>query len=211
MPESWLCNEKHLASDMTLRACKPVRFIPGKKMVIGMKFRPLLQKWICFRENSPMKKNLFTRSQGSIPGNTSHGKRGHFFEDARVYCLDWMYFKRGAAMTIPGLGIFTGRGDLHNMDLLRHEYGHILQYRKWGARAFWLSIAPTSLKSAYQAHKNPGFRHMNTWTEWTANRLAYDHFGQPSDWNTKIYPLAPPDFPAVKMPRFAAGSFVPHM
>lgn len=108
-------------------------------------------------------------------------------------------------MTIPGIGIFVDTGKVNNIDLLRHEYGHILQYRKWGARAFWFSIAPTSLKSAYQAHKNPGFRHMDTWTEWSANRLAYHYFKQPPDWNMKDYPLEPSSLPTGKMPPFVAA------
>lgn len=190
---------------MSFRACKPIQLIPDKKLVIGMKFRPLLQKWLCFRENSSMKKYLFTKTKGSIPGNTSHGKRGHSFEDARVYPLNFWHFKKGAAMTIPGIGIFVDAGKVNNIDLLRHEYGHILQYRKWGAKIFWVEIAPASLKSAHKANINRSFHHMDTWTEWSANRLAYYYFKQPPDWNMKDYPLEPSSLPTGKMPPFVAA------
>jgi hypothetical protein len=85
--------------------------------------------------------------------NNLHIKK-HYFEGVRVYSLNFGIFKKGAAMTIPCLGIFVSRQSLKDTDLLRHEFGHILQARKFGTLAYWRHIVPASLKSARLAHIN---------------------------------------------------------
>lgn len=115
------------------------------------------------------------------------------FYNIRIFTLGFGAFKRGAAMTIPGVGIFVGKQGYDNKALLMHEYGHILQYRMWGFWFYWFRIAPVSLKSAYLASKK-GIIHQHSWTEWSANRLSYFYFNQPADWNQRFFPIEPPTF-----------------
>jgi len=98
------------------------------------------------------------------------------FEGVRVYSVNFGFFRRGAAVTIPGIGIITSYKFAHDEDLLKHEFGHILQYRKWGFLFYWFRIAPVSLLSALKSRINPKFNHMNIWTERSANYLAGRYF-----------------------------------
>ncbi len=70
-----------------------------------------------------------------------------------------------------------------------HEFGHILQFRKYGFFVFWLKIAPVSFFSALKSRVNPRHQHKFTSTEIDANVLAYNHFGKPADWNFDQFPL----------------------
>ncbi|NLO71592.1 MAG: hypothetical protein GX102_11765 [Porphyromonadaceae bacterium] len=127
------------------------------------------------------------------------------FEGVRVFKLPFKRFKNGAAMTIPGIGIFVGRGWESNLGLLRHEFGHILQYRKWGFLLFWRQIAPDSLKSAWKAEKSI-LNHMETWTEWSANKLSFDYFNQPDNWNFFQFPIKPPIGSLTGKPKFTVDN-----
>jgi len=113
------------------------------------------------------------------------------FEDIRIFGLKNHKFQRGAAITIPGIGIFIGEKHAENIDLLRHEFGHILQRRQKGFIFFWFRVAPTSLKSALQTSRNKNKVHMRTWTEWSANKLSFDYFNQPDDCKLADYPITP--------------------
>mgnify|MGYP006955406144 FL=1 len=127
------------------------------------------------------------------------------FHGVRIFKLSVGNFKKGAAMTIPGIGIFVGKGMHHDTELLRHEFGHILQFRKWGFWFFWHYIVSASLKSAFnQRRKN--IPHMHTWTEWSANWLAYQYFDKPSDWNFSRFPIAPAGESCISKPKFAASN-----
>jgi len=114
------------------------------------------------------------------------------FESISLIPFNAGVFKKGAAVTIPGLGIIAGNAGIGNRDLLRHEFGHILQFRKWGFFFYWLRIAPDSLSSARKANKIKTYNHMDCWTEWSANLLSYQYFKKPSDWNFTRFPIAPP-------------------
>ena len=100
--------------------------------------------------------------------------------------------KNRAAVCLPGIGIFVHPKDAKNIALLRHEFGHILQAKKWGKLFFYRYIARESLNSARRASRDHGFIHQHTWTEWTANRLAYYFFKRPDDWDMKNFPICPP-------------------
>lgn len=126
------------------------------------------------------------------------------FEGIRIFKLPVKRFKNGAAVTIPGLGIFVGRGNENDLDLIRHEFGHILQFRKWGFRFFWRYIAVDSLKSAKKSTSNQ--LHMQTWTEWSANRLAYDYFQKPEDWDLVHFPIKSPVDNLAGKPKFAKNN-----
>ncbi|MBP1664564.1 MAG: hypothetical protein H6Q19_1704 [Bacteroidetes bacterium] len=124
------------------------------------------------------------------------------FQGIRIFQLNIGNFKKGAAMTIPGIGIFVGKGMQHDTELLRHEFGHVLQCRKWGFWFFWRSIASDSLKSALN-QKRKYAPHMHTWTEWSANWLAYQYFDKPGDWNFSRFPITPAGESRVSKPKFA--------
>ncbi|VBB46691.1 conserved hypothetical protein [uncultured Paludibacter sp.] len=123
------------------------------------------------------------------------------FEGIPIFKLNFGYFKHGAAVTIPWLGIFVGKGYENDIDLLRHEFGHILQFRKWGFWLFWKNIAVDSLKSAKNSRKHL-VNHQNTWTEWSANRLAYNYFGKPANWNFMAFPISPIAENHLSQPKF---------
>lgn len=122
-----------------------------------------------------------------------------FFEDAVV--LPHKNLESTEAYTLPISGDFNGQkinGVIHispefyskfdresTKDLLRHEYGHILQRRLLGADRWWINVAGASLYSA----ATKGGEHQKSWTEVQANKLSFDYFGQPSDWNKKSYPV----------------------
>jgi len=122
------------------------------------------------------------------------------FENIKVYTSKLGALNKRAAITLPGIGIFVHPIDKDNIDLLRHEFGHILQAKKWGIRFFILHIALQSLRSAQKANKNGFYNHMQNWTEWTANKLSYQYFNCPDDWNFKQYPIFA-EFEASKIPQ----------
>ena len=99
------------------------------------------------------------------------------FEDIKVFRINSL---GEAGLTLPGV-MFVGSKSYDDINVLRHEYGHILQYRQWDT-----SMSLRMIWDSFQSgvtYKNDGREHMETWTEWSANKLAYDHFGKPSDWN----------------------------
>ncbi|NJK85278.1 MAG: hypothetical protein HC906_04230 [Bacteroidales bacterium] len=66
--------------------------------------------------------------------NTFTGYRGNnfYFEGIRVRELHFGKFKKGAAMAIPGTGIFVGPGKSNDIDLLKHEFGHYSPIQQMG-------------------------------------------------------------------------------
>jgi hypothetical protein len=88
------------------------------------------------------------------------------------------YLEGYSGVTIPEKGIFIGlnlyKEGEYNKDefFMMHEFGHIKQYRRWGARAYWDIIGPESFKSAWLNPDN----HDNFWTETYANFLASRYF-----------------------------------
>ena len=133
------------------------------------------------------------------------------FEGVHIFSLPFKNFKRGAAVTITWIGIFIGKGYENDQDLLRHEFGHILQFRKWGFWIFWRHIAAASLISAKHSRKY-AVNHMHTWTEWSANKLSYDYFQRPIDWNYTLFPIAPVAENRLSKPKFSATNddFIQH-
>lgn len=111
------------------------------------------------------------------------------FEGVTVFIINIKSFNRGAAVTIPGLGIFVGKKHSQNIDLLRHEFGHMLQFRQNGFFYFWFKIALASLRSAFLSKKRENHIHMHTWTEYSANQLSYEYFNRPYNWDFRNFPL----------------------
>lgn len=114
------------------------------------------------------------------------------FENVPCFTSTIGNLKHRAAIALPGIGIFIHPQDAKNTALIRHEFGHILQAKKWGKFFFYGTIAWVSLMSARKASRNSNYDHQETWTEWSANKLAYDYFNRPSDWSSTRYPWAPP-------------------
>lgn len=122
-----------------------------------------------------------------------------YFQGVRVFCPAFPPFStRRCAVTLPGLGIVCSKALAGDVQLLRHEFGHILQRRYFGWWFYWFCIAPVSLWSAVRASFSRRdengrwtFLHADTWTEWSANRLSYAYFRRPSGWPLWLYPLRP--------------------
>ena len=123
------------------------------------------------------------------------------FEGVRLIPLNSGIFLRGAAVALPGIGIVAGENGLQSSALIRHEFGHILQFRNWGFFFFWTRIAPASLWSARKANRENSYNHMHCWTEWSANQLSYTYFGKPADWDFERYPISSPSGKATIYPR----------
>ncbi len=122
------------------------------------------------------------------------------FQGVRLICLNAGDLRKGAAVALPGIGIITGKSNLQNVNLLRHEFGHFLQYRSMGFLFYWGRIAPLSLRSALKARKKRDYNHMSCWTEWSANLLSYNYFKKPADWDVENYPLKPPSNDVSSLP-----------
>lgn len=115
------------------------------------------------------------------------------FHGVNVYEAMAGDFADGAAVTLPGKGIFLGgkgsylaslRYNSYEYWVIRHEFGHILQERYHGPFAYRI-IAQESLASAIFDRKELfGYKHshQNFWTETYANHLAYNYFQSPSNW-----------------------------
>lgn len=117
-----------------------------------------------------------------------HAKYVHDFEGVNLYeTKEFGLCEQGrkgpigsyCACTIPEHGIITGLGVYDNdIPMMQHEFGHILQYRKHGAVAYWSVIVPQSLASCQHAiNQNNMSLHYNFWTETHANYLSQGYFG----------------------------------
>lgn len=83
-----------------------------------------------------------------------------------------------SGVTIPERGIIVGNGVFtyrakEGMAMMQHEFGHILEYRIIGPRAYWSVIAPESLCSASLSSCD---EHHRYWTETWANYLSKKTF-----------------------------------
>jgi hypothetical protein len=61
-------------------------------------------------------------------------------EGIRVYQAEWM---RGHGLALPPIGIFVGPD--HNPELIRHEFGHILQFKKRKFLGFYFQVGIPSV------------------------------------------------------------------
>lgn len=117
----------------------------------------------------------------AIGENTITGKYVGKFQGVNVFesrRLGDIKTGRYSAVTIPERGIIAADGVFtsqleRGLAMMQHEYGHILQYRKFGSLAYWRIIAPSSLVSAIS---NTSEAHGQYWTETWANYLAKEYF-----------------------------------
>lgn len=128
---------------------------------------------------------------GAWHKGTEKDSKGAYTTFEGVPIISSSLITKNSAFTIPGVGIFVNPSFAGDKNLLRHEYGHILQAERWGMDYYYFTVGPTSKRSFDNYLKTPGFSHDDTWTEWSASRMAYEYFGRPSDWDKEYYPLAP--------------------
>ena len=143
-----------------------------------------------------------------INESTITGKYVGKFEDVNVFETDWLGsaivydehgFRHYRAITIPERGIIAGEGVFSSIKygdraMIQHEFGHILQYRKVGAYAYWHVIAPESITSASVGYFDSYESHHKFWTETWANYLSKGYFGRA--W------IGGAEYPAINISRF---------
>ena len=95
-----------------------------------------------------------------------------------------------AGLCLPGIGIFVGQGTYEaDVDVVRHEFGHILQARTIGFLSFYLIVGLMSLMSAWTNGYGKG--HQLYWTELWCNYVAKNYFEYSCQekWNTNRFPV----------------------
>ena len=101
------------------------------------------------------------------------------FESKRLGDINSNY----SGITIPERGIIVGRGVYTSgldkgLAMLQHEFGHIIQYRMIGPKAYYSIIAKESFASAAFSKVYPSYSHDYFWTETWANYLSKGYFGK---------------------------------
>lgn len=118
-------------------------------------------------------------------------KKVGIFQSINIY--ESPLFKTGHGLTIPEIGIVTYVGCFskkEDMAVIRHEFGHILQFRKLGSLKFYLKVGFPSLWSAIKTSLKSNYHHQSHLVEINANLLAYNYFNRPNDWNFKRFPIS---------------------
>lgn len=110
-----------------------------------------------------------------------------YIEGVRI--IQQVAIRANTAFTLPGFGIVVHPSVAGDIDLLCHEFGHILQARAWGLIYYYNTVAPASIESFNKSLITSGYSHDDTWTEWSASRMAYEYFGRPGTWNFTSYPV----------------------
>ena len=135
--------------------------------------------------------NAYGASGTAIGDKTVTGKYVGKFEGVNLYEAP---IPDGSAATLPGRGIILSKGQYtlnstsrYTRELLQHEFGHIIQAREVGLKAFYNVIAPESLASATMDGVG-GWSHSTFWTETWANYLSNNHFGVNSLLNNSAWP-----------------------
>jgi hypothetical protein len=86
--------------------------------------------------------------------------------DIRVQQLS---FLGNSGFALPPVGIFVGKKEQF---LIMHEFGHVLQARKYGLLKFYIFYAIPSVCSFLFFRR----KHRTFYAELDANRLALDYF-----------------------------------
>jgi hypothetical protein len=75
-----------------------------------------------------------------------------------------------------------------SQEIFTHEYGHILQGRRWGP-LYFLMIAPGSLISCWNDTAQKTNKHSYRWYERQANKLGYEKYRREALWPNSNYPF----------------------
>jgi hypothetical protein len=112
-------------------------------------------------------------------------------------CIVATRLMKSGAIALPPF-VITAHDNVGNHDLMRHEYGHFIQYLllvlcSWSfGKAYLLYlflIGIPSIVSAYVAQKNKSYFHQGLYTEKSANQLSYWFHHKPHTWNFEKYPV----------------------
>lgn len=132
--------------------------------------------------------------------NTLFGKYVGEFEGVNVFENETFFGDIGEGgnlrgATFPGKGILVSKGvytlgEPDGKALLQHEFGHILQSREVGIKAYYSIIAPESFASAARSAVDPSYSHDHFWTETWANYLSKGYFGTSWIGPKSEYPAA---------------------
>jgi RHS repeat-associated protein len=117
------------------------------------------------------------------------------FETHQLGTLEDSKDERSGGVTLPGIGIIVGKGVLsknYDRDLLKHEYGHILQFQNFGYRKYYGFIGVNSLLSAARDGVD-GWNHNKYWIETYANMLSSLYFSS-EKWNDRRFPVECPSY-----------------
>lgn len=122
---------------------------------------------------------------------------GNQVEYPMAIILETKIMPKSSAIALPPF-ILTSTEMGKNRELMRHEYGHFLQYAVFcllsldflmGYLLYLVVVGLPSVLSAYQASRNMYHFHQGTWVEKSANQLSYWFKRKPSNWNFSCYPL----------------------
>jgi len=102
-------------------------------------------------------------------------------EGVSVFICQWM---KGHGCALPPFGILVGPD--HNQDLIRHEFGHILQYKSRGFFRFYFQVGIPSLLNLFLlglekwiSGKNQIIPlHSELTVEKEANALSFSYFNK---------------------------------
>ena len=103
--------------------------------------------------------------------------------------IEVSWIGEGGGMTVPPfiyLGYTDNLPSKYVKDLKRHEYGHILQFAALGfsmTRYLWYIGTPSICSAGIRPENHNTFI-----TEVAANKLSYEFFGRPKDWNHESFP-----------------------
>jgi hypothetical protein len=137
----------------------------------------------------------FSHSQGITSSavisniNVTHNILGWITSIEGVKIRYINFFDR-SAFTLPGVGIFANYSCRYDLQLFMHEFGHVLQARKWGIQYYYEVVGPTSVLN-YNKYNSNWWIYNRTWTEWSANLLSYIYFLKPTEWDPFLFPLSP--------------------
>ena len=113
-----------------------------------------------------------------------------YFENTKIY--ETKFIGKGHGITLPGFGIFLSPETFSlqkDLWLVKHEFGHILQYRELGLLKFYLKIGIPSVFSAIKQNFQKNYYHQNHPVEIDANKKSFEYFNQPKDWPLKRFPI----------------------
>ena len=112
------------------------------------------------------------------------------FEEVKIY--ESQLIGEGHGITLPELGIFLSFNSYSlkkDLWLLKHEFGHLLQYKEQGSYKFYTQIGAPSLWSAIQQNTVKNHLHKNHPVEVDANLKSYQYFNSPKDWPVGRFPI----------------------
>lgn len=112
------------------------------------------------------------------------------FEGVKIY--ESTLIEEGHGVTLPEIGIFLSPETYSlkkDLWLVKHEFGHILQYKEKGTFKFYTQIGAQSLWSAIKQNLKKSHLHKFHPVEIDANLKSYQYFKSPLDWPSDRFPI----------------------